>query len=61
MKNSKAIITLEIGEKYLQQWQKFCQKNWHQYANKHGYDVIFENPLDDSQRAKQLLLHGKNV
>ncbi|MGD1703992.1 hypothetical protein [Dapis sp. BLCC M229] len=54
MKNSKAIVTLALDKKYIQEWKNFCQKNWHQYANKYGYDIIcIENSLDDSERAKQ--------
>ena len=54
MKNTKAIVTLTLGKKYVQEWKKFCQKNWHQYAEKHGYDIIcIEHPLDYSERAKK--------
>lgn len=53
MKNSKAIVTLAIGEKYLKSWKRFCEANWQKYADKHGYDVIcIDTPLDDSERAK---------
>lgn len=53
MKNSKAIVTLLIGEKYLKSWKRFCSQNWQKYADKHGYDVIcIDTPLDDSERAK---------
>lgn len=52
MANSKAIVTLALGQKYLKEWQNFCQANWQYYAEKHGYDIIcIENPLDISERA----------
>ncbi|MBE9224311.1 tetratricopeptide repeat protein [Phormidium sp. LEGE 05292] len=53
MKQSKAIVTLAIGEKYLQFWQRFAQENWQNYADKHGYDLIcIDKPLDTSERAQ---------
>jgi hypothetical protein len=54
MKNSKAIVTLAIGETYLKRWESLCRDNWQQYANRHGYDVIcIDTPLDNSSRAEQ--------
>ncbi|MFB2969972.1 tetratricopeptide repeat protein [Aerosakkonema sp. BLCC-F183] len=53
MKQSKAIVTLAIGEKYLQLWQSFAQDNWQKYADKYGYDLIcIDTPLDTSERAQ---------
>ncbi len=55
MKNSKAIVTLTMADKYRQEWKNYCQKSWYKYAEKHGYDIIrMEEPLDDSPRGKQL-------
>lgn len=54
MKKSKAIVTLVIGNKYLNDWQRLCQDNWQKYAEKHGYDIIcIDSPLDTSSRAQQ--------
>ena len=54
MTNSKAIVTLALGKKYLKEWQQFCQENWQKYADKYGYDVIcIDAPLDESNRAIQ--------
>jgi hypothetical protein len=53
MKNNKAIVTLVLGEQYLQCWKQDCEANWRDYANKHGYDIICaEEPFDTSERAK---------
>lgn len=52
MKNKKAIVTLAIGDKYLQSWKEDCESNWQEYSTKHGYDLIcLDNPLDTSERA----------
>lgn len=54
MSNSKALVTLAIGAKYLHAWRAFCQNNWRRYADLHGYDLIAINhPFDDSERAKR--------
>ena len=54
MTNSKAIVTLAIGQKYLENWKNLCQANWRKYADRHGYDLIcIEKPLDDSARAQK--------
>ncbi len=53
MANKKAIITLAIGEQYLQMWENLCQANWQKYAAQHGFDVIcIDRWLDTSKRAK---------
>ncbi len=54
MKNSKAIVTLVLGKRYLNKWKRFCQKNWQKYAEKYEYDLIFiDSPLDTSGRAQK--------
>ncbi|MBD1217750.1 MAG: hypothetical protein H9536_10600 [Aphanizomenon flos-aquae Clear-A1] len=53
MKYSKAIVTLLIGQKYQERWKTICAKNWQQYADKHGYDLVcIDKPLDNSARAQ---------
>lgn len=53
MGNRKAIVTLAIGEKYLEEWKRVCAANWQRYADKHGYDIIcITEPLDNSERAR---------
>jgi hypothetical protein len=52
-KNKKALVTLTIGDKYVSQFKKYCQKLWETYCNIHGYDlIVFNQPLDSSERAK---------
>ncbi|MFB8787487.1 MAG: hypothetical protein U7123_01205 [Potamolinea sp.] len=54
MKNNKAIVTLAIGKRYLNNWKKLCESNWQKYAKKHGYDLIcIDSPLDTSERAQK--------
>lgn len=53
MPHSKALVTLAIGQSYLDKWQTLCQPNWQKYAERHGYDIIcIDVPLDESDRAK---------
>jgi hypothetical protein len=52
MSKSKAIVTLAIAQKYLENWKNWCQANWQKYADRHRDDFIcIEEPLDDSARA----------
>lgn len=54
MKHKKLIVTIAIGEKYFRTWKKSCEKNWQQYADQHGYDLLcIDRPLDTSTRAQQ--------
>jgi len=54
MANRNAIVTLAIGEKYLEPWKQECEANWKQYAEKYGYDLIcLDQPLDTSERAQK--------
>jgi hypothetical protein len=51
---SKAIVTLAIGDRYLQHWKQTCEPNWRAYAARHGFDVIcLDKPLDGSERARK--------
>ena len=51
--SKKAIVTLAIGDRYLQHWKSTCEANWRVYGARHGFDVIcFDKPLDDSARAR---------
>src|SRR5262245_21889852 len=53
MKNTAAIVTLAIGEPYLDSWRRLCEPSWKSYASKHGYDIIcIDTPLDKSARAQ---------
>lgn len=49
----KAIVTLVVGEAYIERWNKLCSENWRAYCRKHAYDLILlDQPLDNSSRAK---------
>ena len=53
MNHTKAIVTLAVGDRYLQHWRSTCEANWHAYGARHGFDVIcLDKPLDDSARAR---------
>jgi hypothetical protein len=54
MKNSKLIVTLALGKKYLDTWKRLAEANWRKYAQIHGYDLLcIDHPLDESDRAKK--------
>jgi len=49
----RAIVTLAIGDGYLQNYRHSCQEGWNRYARKHDLDVVvITEPIDDSPRAK---------
>ena len=51
---AKAIVTLVIGDKHRNLWQKLALPSWQRYAARHGYEIIaIERPLDDSEFAKR--------
>jgi hypothetical protein len=53
MSERTAIVTLAVGEEFEGRWRRLCEQNWHDYASRHGYDVVcITEPLDDSQRAQ---------
>ncbi|HUI06223.1 MAG TPA: hypothetical protein VL486_04390 [Verrucomicrobiae bacterium] len=53
MNGTKALVTLAIGDYYLQHWKRVCERNWRTYADRYGYDLIcLDRLLDNSQRAK---------
>lgn len=66
----KAIVTLNIGNKYIANYKKFCHNAWSKYAKKHNLDlIVIENMIDDSPKAqsrspawqKCLILSQENV
>jgi hypothetical protein len=49
-----AIVTLAIGRKYERMFDKYCRKNWQEYCDKFGYDlIVITEPLDKSERASR--------
>lgn len=51
MKNTKALVTIIIGDETRHFWQTYVRDSWEKYANRYGYDiVIIEGYLDDSPK-----------
>jgi hypothetical protein len=52
MANTKALVTIAIGDAYVQPWKLHCYPSWKRYADRHGYDIVLiTTPLDSSPRA----------
>jgi len=50
----KAIVTLAIGKKYEKMFNKYCRKNWQEYCNKFGYElIVITEALDKTERASK--------
>ncbi len=50
----KAIVTLAIGDEYLNMFHKYCYDSWNAYCDEYDYDlVLIKHPLDDSLRASK--------
>lgn len=48
-----AIVTLLIGDNYIELWQRLCSHIWQGYAEKCDFDLIaITGPLDTSERAQ---------
>lgn len=49
----KALVTLTIGDKYINNFDKYCHSSWSKYARRYGLDlIVITNPIDDSVRAQ---------
>jgi hypothetical protein len=49
-----AIVTMIIGDRYRQLWQRVCASSWQAYAVRHGFDLcIIDKPLDTSEIAQR--------
>jgi hypothetical protein len=50
--HKKALVTLAVGERYEQMFNRYCQKSWKSYCHKYAYDlIVITHPLDQSRRA----------
>ena len=50
----KAIVTITIGKKYENLFNKNCKNNWQKYCEKFNYDLIVINQsLDNSKRSRE--------
>ncbi|WP_340643846.1 hypothetical protein [Phenylobacterium sp.] len=36
----QALVTVLVGETYVETWRIMCQANWQAYAGRHGFDLI---------------------
>jgi hypothetical protein len=47
-----AIVTLAIGDAYLNHWRVHCESGWSRYAERHGFElIVIDKPLDQTFRA----------
>lgn len=47
MERTKAIVTMAIGEKYVEEFETLVRRNWERYAERHGYDLyVLTEPID---------------
>lgn len=54
MMNKKAIVTLAIGDRYIEMFDGMCRDGWSKYCEKFGYDlIVIKEFLDASERAKK--------
>ncbi len=52
MPKDKTLVTLVVGDSYLEKFRGYCVNSWQEYAARHNYDlVVFDQPLDTSVRA----------
>ena len=43
----KAIVTMAVGEAYVQAFETHARPNWVRYADRHGYDLfVLTEPID---------------
>ena len=49
----QAIVTVLVGETYVETWQVLCQPNWQAYADRHGFDLIVIAHLPDMSERGQ--------
>ncbi|OQY97258.1 MAG: hypothetical protein B6D41_03890 [Chloroflexi bacterium UTCFX4] len=53
MNRVQALVTLAPEGKDFDTWQKYCEQNWREYAERCGYDLmVLTQPLDSSERAR---------
>lgn len=51
--NNKAIVTLAIGQRYVDMFDLLCRNEWQRYCDKYGFDlIVIKEPLDSSERAQ---------
>jgi hypothetical protein len=54
MKNKKAVVTITIGQKYENMFDKICRISWQKYCATFSYDlIVIREALDQTDRAKK--------
>lgn len=51
--NTRALVTLAVGENYSAIWREFCEPNWRRYAEKYHFDLICLSQLLDTSSQAQ--------
>jgi hypothetical protein len=55
---SRALVTLAIGDRYRDMFERHCRSNWSVYAERHGCDlIVIDTPIDRTERAFARSLH----
>jgi len=54
--NTKCIVSIIMGEHYLQHWNHYFKNSWVHYANRHQYDLLI---IDQSILEKQQLTRAE--
>lgn len=50
----KAIVTLAIGDSFVDMFDSVCKQEWKKYCEKYGFDlIVIKQPLDMSKRAQE--------
>lgn len=44
----QAIVTVLVGQTYVETWRVMCEPNWQAYADRHGFDLIVIAHLPDA-------------
>jgi hypothetical protein len=58
----KTIVTLAIGEKYLNNWKTYCKPTWEAYAAKYNYEIIVvDKPIKQLHEEKIRPLHWQKL
>ncbi|MBT3238865.1 MAG: hypothetical protein HOL37_04185 [Rhodospirillaceae bacterium] len=61
-KNNKALVTLAIGERYVDEFESQVSRSWRAYADKHGYDIIvLTDVIDKSCDLSRKSLHWQKL
>lgn len=61
-RHGKALVTLAIGDFYLDTLERYCLPTWRPYAEKHGYDlIVLTEPIDPPKEGSRKSLHWQKL